>query len=61
MLETKVPFVLFNDKLTLKAGTDVVLNLPNGYDRSALQIETQLDGKLQAPLEEGQRLSLIHI
>ncbi len=36
LLETKVPFVLFNDKLTLKAGTDVVLNLPNGDDRSAL-------------------------
>ena len=61
MLETKVPFVLFNDKLTLKAGTDVVLNLPNGDDRSALQIETQLDGELQAPIEEGQRLGTVTI
>ena len=61
ILETKVPFVLFNDKLTLKAGTDVVLNLPNGDDRSALQIETQLDGKLQAPIEEGQRLGTVTI
>ncbi len=61
LLETKVPFVLFNDKLTLKAGTDVVLNLPNGYDLSALQIETQLDGELQAPIEEGQRLGMATI
>ena len=61
LLETKVPFVLFNDKLTLKAGTDVVLNLPNGYDLSALQIETRLDGELQAPIEEGQRLGMATI
>ena len=52
LLETKVPFVLFNDKLTLSTGADVVLNLPQGYDLSALSIETQLDEDLQAPIAQ---------
>ena len=38
-----------------------MLNLPNGYDLSALQIETQLDGGASSPIEEGQRLGMATI
>lgn len=40
LLETKVPFVLFNNKLSLSAGSDIVLNLPKTLDLSTLLIET---------------------
>lgn len=39
LLETKVPFVLFNNKLSLSAGSDIVLNLPKTLDLSTLLIE----------------------
>ncbi len=61
LLETKVPFVLFNNKLSLSAGADVVLNLPKALDLSTLLIETELDQDLQAPITEGQRLGTVKI
>lgn len=61
LLETKVPFVLFNNKLSLSAGSDIVLNLPKTLDLSTLLIETELDQDLQAPISEGQRLGTVKI
>ena len=61
LLETEVPYVLWNKDLNVTTGEDIDLNLPAGMDLSTLIIDVQMREDLSAPIAEGEVIGQLSI